>query len=111
MFRLGRLLVSRRHPVSADHGKSSFNQTMRHHVQSRTNAIHETLFRLLMTNRPRFFTVAATAFIAFAPEITTAENWPQWRGPNFNGSTSEKKLPTQWSRTEGVVWTTPMPGT
>ena len=39
-----------------------------------------------------------------------AENWPQWRGPYFNGSTSEKDLPTQWSKTENVVWVTPLPG-
>ena len=39
-----------------------------------------------------------------------AENWPQWRGPYFNGSTTEKGLPTQWSKTEHVVWVAPMPG-
>lgn len=40
-----------------------------------------------------------------------AENWPQWRGPNFNGSSDEKNLPSQWSRTEGTAWTIDMPGT
>ena len=39
-----------------------------------------------------------------------AENWPQWRGPYFNGSTTEKGLPTQWSKTEQVAWVAPMPG-
>ena len=39
-----------------------------------------------------------------------AENWPQWRGPNFNGSTMEKNLPTNWSSTENVIWKAPMPG-
>ena len=39
-----------------------------------------------------------------------AENWPQWRGPYFNGSTTEKDLPTQWSKTENVVWVAPLPG-
>ncbi|HTL54652.1 MAG TPA: PQQ-binding-like beta-propeller repeat protein [Candidatus Limnocylindrales bacterium] len=39
-----------------------------------------------------------------------AENWPQWRGPFFNGSTSESNLPTQWSKTENVTWVTPLPG-
>lgn len=38
-----------------------------------------------------------------------AENWPQWRGPNFNGSSPEKGLPQTWSR-EKVKWTTPLPG-
>ena len=39
-----------------------------------------------------------------------AENWPQWRGPYFNGSTTEKGLPTQWSKTENVAWGAPLPG-
>ncbi len=39
-----------------------------------------------------------------------AENWGQWRGPNFNGSTSEKNLPANFSKTENVVWSAPMPG-
>lgn len=39
-----------------------------------------------------------------------AENWPQWRGPSFNGSTTERNLPDKWSTTENVLWTTPLPG-
>ncbi|MCX6892127.1 MAG: serine/threonine protein kinase, partial [Verrucomicrobia bacterium] len=39
-----------------------------------------------------------------------AENWPQWRGPYLNGSTTEKGLPVQWSKTEGVAWVAPLPG-
>jgi outer membrane protein assembly factor BamB len=39
-----------------------------------------------------------------------AENWPQWRGPFFNGSTLEKNLPVTWSKTENVAWTAPLPG-
>ena len=39
-----------------------------------------------------------------------AENWPQWRGPYFNGSITEKGLPEHWSKTEKVNWVTPLPG-
>jgi outer membrane protein assembly factor BamB len=39
-----------------------------------------------------------------------AENWPQWRGPVFNGSSPEQHLPSQWSKTENVAWVTPLPG-
>ncbi|HUR45872.1 MAG TPA: PQQ-binding-like beta-propeller repeat protein [Candidatus Saccharimonadales bacterium] len=39
-----------------------------------------------------------------------AENWPQWRGPFSNGSTSEKNLPAKWSKTENIAWSVPMPG-
>jgi len=39
-----------------------------------------------------------------------AENWTQWRGPFFNGSTSGKNLPVNWSKTENVLWVANMPG-
>jgi len=39
-----------------------------------------------------------------------AENWPQWRGPHFDGSSSEKGLPVTFSKSEGVQWTAPLPG-
>ena len=39
-----------------------------------------------------------------------AENWPQWRGPNHNGSTSEKDLPSEFSKTKNVAWSTELPG-
>lgn len=39
-----------------------------------------------------------------------ADNWPQLRGPNSNGSSDERKLPTSWSRTENVAWRVDMPG-
>ncbi len=39
----------------------------------------------------------------------SAENWPQWRGPRLNGSSSEKGLPVKWTATENVAWKLPMP--
>ena len=39
-----------------------------------------------------------------------AADWPQWRGPFFNGSTDEKGLPASWSKTENVAWVSPLPG-
>ena len=39
-----------------------------------------------------------------------SENWPQWRGPNFDGTTAETNLPATWSKTENIAWSTPMPG-
>ena len=56
--------------------------------------------------------VAATAVFSVnngtAGQVTTAlaaENWPQWRGPNLDGTTGETNLPTTWSETENVAWT------
>lgn len=39
-----------------------------------------------------------------------AGNWPQWRGPHFNGSADETDLPTEWSRTDGVAWKAELDG-
>jgi outer membrane protein assembly factor BamB len=39
-----------------------------------------------------------------------AENWPQWRGPFLNGSTTETNLPDTFSKTENVLWSAPLPG-
>jgi outer membrane protein assembly factor BamB len=41
---------------------------------------------------------------------SSAENWAQWRGPHFNGSSEETGLPSKWSKTENIAWTTPLPG-
>jgi len=54
-----------------------------------------------------------TKFLAVAlaiPFSCSAENWPQWRGPLFNGSTTEQGLPIQWSKTNQVAWVAPLPG-
>jgi len=48
--------------------------------------------------------------LAGVPCSLFAENWGHWRGPNFNGSTTEKGLPETWSKTEGVAWVVPLPG-
>ncbi len=39
-----------------------------------------------------------------------AENWPQWRGPNGDGISTETNLPARWSATENVAWSLPLPG-
>ena len=53
----------------------------------------------------------ASVFILFALFIPplTAEEWPQWRGPMLNGTSSEKNLPIRWSTTENVTWKLAMP--
>src|SRR6185295_20240415 len=38
-----------------------------------------------------------------------AENWPQWRGPERTGRSSETGLPLRWSATLNVAWKLPMP--
>jgi outer membrane protein assembly factor BamB len=47
---------------------------------------------------------------ALLPVAVSAANWPQWRGPAFNGSTTEKNLPATWSKTDNIAWAADMPG-
>ena len=42
--------------------------------------------------------------------VANAGDWPHWRGPYFNGSTDEKNLPSDWSQTEGIIWSIDLPG-
>jgi len=37
-----------------------------------------------------------------------AFDWPNWRGPSFDGVSPEKSLPLKWSRTENVRWRVPL---
>src|ERR1041384_5670778 len=39
-----------------------------------------------------------------------AENWAQWRGPAFNGTSPETNLPVTFSKTENIAWTCPLEG-
>jgi outer membrane protein assembly factor BamB len=39
-----------------------------------------------------------------------ADDWPQWRGPQFNGSTAETNLKARFSKQTDLLWSTPMPG-
>lgn len=39
-----------------------------------------------------------------------AQDWANWRGPNYNGSTTATNLPVKFSPKEGVKWATPLPG-
>jgi outer membrane protein assembly factor BamB len=55
----------------------------------------------------RFFLLL---IIISASSIASAADWPNWRGPYYNGSTDEKNLPANWSRTENVAWSVDLPG-
>jgi outer membrane protein assembly factor BamB len=51
--------------------------------------------------------LAACAALSFD---ATAANWPQWRGPDFNGSSPETGFPARFSKTENIAWSAPLPG-
>lgn len=48
--------------------------------------------------------------LALLVQTASAENWPNWRGPNQDGSSSETGLPAKFSPTEGVKWAADLPG-
>ena len=52
---------------------------------------------------------ASLLALALLTQLVSAENWPNWRGPNQNGSSSETGLPATFSKTEGVKWATDVP--
>ena len=54
------------------------------------------------------FTTALAAVFGLSSAV--GADWPNWRGPSHNGSTTETGLPTTFSATESVVWAADLPG-
>src|SRR5262249_31624778 len=54
--------------------------------------------------------LAAGCLILASTAVAAADNWPQWRGPDNDGSCKETQLPVEWSATKNVVWKLAMPG-
>ena len=53
----------------------------------------------------------AVCLILLAFSVIPAADWPDWRGPNRDGISSEKGLPASWSPAgENLVWKAPFPG-
>jgi outer membrane protein assembly factor BamB len=50
------------------------------------------------------------AILALGPHLLRAENWPQWRGPNGDGTSRDRGLPLKWSKTENIAWRLELPG-
>jgi outer membrane protein assembly factor BamB len=66
---------------------------------------------LILTLSTGLFVVAASfAPASSAAAAATDANWPQWRGPESSGVSTEKNLPTEWSSTKNIKWKTPLPG-
>jgi outer membrane protein assembly factor BamB len=55
------------------------------------------------------FTVSVIILVVCTTTHVLADNWPQWRGPQLNGTASETNLPIHWSKSEGTAWTLPLP--
>lgn len=44
------------------------------------------------------------------PLFASAENWPVWRGPTFDGVAAGDSYPTKWGADTNVAWKVAMPG-
>jgi outer membrane protein assembly factor BamB len=42
--------------------------------------------------------------------VIRSQNWPNWRGPNGDGTSSETNLPVHWDSNKNVVWKSVVPG-
>ncbi len=85
---------------------------MTHHTQSAcgtsVQGSGEGLGRRLRPLRSAAIAVAVGLPMLVRPAI--GADWPQWRGPSFNGFSPEKNLPVRWSTTSNVVWKATLPG-
>ena len=39
-----------------------------------------------------------------------AEDWPGWRGPRGDGTSTEKGIPTKWGKDDNIAWKAAVPG-
>src|SRR5262245_58401936 len=63
-----------------------------------------------MTNRVAQ-TVAVGLALAGTIAVTSASDWPEWRGPTRDGRSSETGLPSSWSpKGENLAWRVPLGG-
>ena len=53
--------------------------------------------------------LAAGAAALAGSVVLNAENWPQWRGPNSQGISSETALPTEWGPGKNIAWKAELP--
>jgi outer membrane protein assembly factor BamB len=57
--------------------------------------------------RPSFVSCVLTLSLVATVSLA-ADNWPQWRGPNGQGVSGEKQLPTEWGPEKNIVWKLPL---
>jgi outer membrane protein assembly factor BamB len=59
--------------------------------------------------RPLLRLLVLCCVVAAAPSLH-AQEWPQFRGPDGQGHSSERGLPTEWSESKNVAWKVAVPG-
>ena len=55
--------------------------------------------------------VTAAALVFLVQNSAVSADWPDWRGPNRDGTSTEKGLPEKWSlQGENLAWKAPYGG-
>jgi outer membrane protein assembly factor BamB len=67
------------------------------------------MYRYYFEINKRIF-VGCVFIIVIVTSSLLSSNWPNWRGPFFNGSTDEINLPAEWSTTDNINWSAELPG-
>lgn len=57
---------------------------------------------------PPYFLFLITLLLA--THAPANENWPRWRGPRNDGTSTAINLPAQWSATQNIKWRVELPG-
>lgn len=63
-----------------------------------------------MPRRSALWTSIAVFLLSAGISASAAEQWSQFRGPQGNGHSAARGLPTTWSEQENVKWKTPIHG-
>jgi len=72
-----------------------------------------------MNDYPSRLIVLTVAWLALCGAVISARgaetaapghDWPQWRGPHFDGSSDATDLPEKFSATDNCLWTAKLPG-
>src|SRR6266478_3409519 len=64
--------------------------------------IQQELF--LMLRNPSILLLSLVS-VTLAQQVGSVEDWPDWRGPDRNGSSKEKGLPEKWSlKGDNLAW-------
>src|SRR5207253_1673895 len=59
--------------------------------------------------RARVLATCILMAVAFSTPTVQSADWPQWRGPDGTGVSSEKGLPIVWHEQRSIVWKCPLP--
>jgi outer membrane protein assembly factor BamB len=58
---------------------------------------------------PCYLCALCASVFSFFSIATRAADWPQWRGPEGTGVSSEKQLPIVWHEDRSIIWKCPLP--